>query len=188
MIRVYILLIIILSSTSLCVLGQVKKDTILYWNKNRKLEYSDFQGKVPDSTGFKVAVAPAEIIVKGFFEDGMLNFKVEVYFLKNIAWMIDSSENTMIHEQLHFDIAELYGRKIRKGILELRKTHQASSEKCSKLIQELLDARNMKDVQYDQETAHGVYINKQKEWNKKIKQELEELKEFAIDYDENNEK
>lgn len=35
---------------------------------------------------------------------------------------------------------------------------------------------------YDKETAHGVYIGKQIEWNKKIIKELCAFREYEVDY------
>lgn len=178
------LIIILLTFTySMKINSQLLEDSIVLWNKSRTLNCSDFKGKKPLNIGNIQAGTSAEINAKGFREGALPNFKVCCSFDKKISWIVDSlCVQILKHEQLHFDIAELYARKIRKGVLDLRKRHQTNLEPYDKLINNLLEERNKVDDQYDQETAHGVYCNRQKEWNKRIEKELEELKDYEIDY------
>ena len=85
------------------------------------------------------------------------------------------NENVLSHEQLHFDIAELYARKmnevlIKKGFIkevEARKTYDSINLMYSK-----------RQSMYEKETEFGTIIDKQEIWNQRISQELEELKNF----------
>jgi predicted secreted Zn-dependent protease len=84
----------------------------------------------------------------------------------------------LIHERLHFDIAELYARKIRKKIQELSARNITDIKIYNTMIRELLEESNTIDRQYDIETLHGALLKKQKQWEVKIKDELRVLESF----------
>lgn len=175
----------------LTIVGQVDSDSMLFWDNKRKLNCNDFKGKIiQNEQNYKAkAGTAAEISANGFMESGMLNFRITCIFDKKTSWIIDSlCVKVLAHEQLHFDIAELYSRKIRKGVFDLRKKHQTDIELYDKLIKGLLKERNKMDDQYDKETAHGIYKSKQEAWNKKIARELCKLKAYEVDYSEDLEK
>lgn len=155
------------------------QDSIL-WDKNVRLKWSDFVGR-PDTSSKWMAVCPASIYVKGFMDKGLPNFLVTNSFIKNDAWTKDSLSVVILrHEQLHFDIAEVYARKIRKAIDSLRRQKVKDIEAYSVEIKQLLKMRHETDSLYDEQTAHGVYGNKQSVWNQKILKELEALKDYAL--------
>ena len=82
----------------------------------------------------------------------------------------------MDHEQLHFDITELYARKIRKRFKELQDMGETDYEEYVKIYYELEKELDAFQQKYDSE----VYFREQnqKEWIEKIAKELEELKEY----------
>ncbi len=82
----------------------------------------------------------------------------------------------MVHEQLHFDIKELYIRKLRKGYEELVKKNVYENSAYSNLSEKILERCSTVQNEYDKE----VRFNKteQMEWRKQIDKGLEELKEY----------
>lgn len=164
-------------------LGKAQEiDTVKEWSIRNKLKWSDFKGCVPakESESNVKAVCPHEIVVSPFREKGILNYRVKVIFLKNQAWTKDTSSYVLAHEQLHFDIAELYARRLRKSISEIAR-RSGSLDEYQKVIEELLLKENKAQEEYDRETAHGIYEKHQFEWAKKIIIELESLKEYTSD-------
>jgi hypothetical protein len=68
--------------------------------------------------------------------------------------IIEDSRTTsaydLAHEQLHFDIGELYARKIRKGVMELRDRKIKSIEEYGSLISKLITEREtIKDNKWE---------------------------------------
>lgn len=156
----------------------IKRDSIP-WNTNYSLKWTDFMGK-PD-TSIWIAVCAASIYVKGFWEDDLPNFLVSNAFIKNNAWTRDTTSTGVLrHEQLHFDIAEVYARKIRKSVDSLRRKKIKTIEAYSTEIQKLLKIRRETDGLYDEETIHGVNGKEQADWNKKILKELNDLSAYHI--------
>lgn len=147
------------------------------WHSNYKLKWSDFKGESPNYGGFeeKEAGCAAELLIEGYYENGP-KFKVTNNFNAIRSFTKDTTSISLLrHEQIHFDIAEIYCRKIRKGISELEKSPQTSLDDYTRLIKALLKERNEYDSKYDLETNHGVHGIKQLEWREKVDKELAEL-------------
>lgn len=167
--------------TSFAVFSQqaVPREDSILWDKSIRLKWSDFMSR-PDTFSERTAGCAASIYVRGFIDNGLPDFIVTNSFIKNDAWTKDTaSVNLLKHEQLHFDIAEMYARKIRKAIDSLRRNKVKDIEPYSEEIQKLLKMRKETDSLYDQQTAHGLYGNEQSVWNQKILKELECLSEYV---------
>ena len=95
------------------------------WSSDYKLKWSDFKG-VKDSLESryddKYAACASEILATPEYDSGTLVYRVTNNFHPNSAWVIDSITMGAIgleHEQIHFDIAEVYTRLIRSRIEEM---------------------------------------------------------------------
>ena len=96
--------------------------------------------------------------------DGKLATAIDVttYFYPQLSWKKNSKENNqdlLKHEQLHWDISELYARKLRAAY---KKYIPQKNQK------ERLQAQNA----YDLETKHGLLKDAQEKWSDKIREEL----------------
>lgn len=156
----------------------------LCWDEQLRLEWSDFKGK-PDTTvitylGVKATAQTfAYVTAKGYWRDGLPDFRVFNRFIRSLSWTIDTTKgHEIIHEQLHFDIAELYARKMRSGISEFRKKKISEINVYTEFINKTLVDLHERNIQYDIQTGHGVVPLRQKEWEMKIKDELSKLREF----------
>ena len=82
------------------------------------------------------------------------------------------------HEQGHFDIAEIYARKLRKEFLENVKTEKDYQLKFKLIYQvmygEFLDYQNY----YDNITKRGTNAEKQNELDAEIKAQLKKLERY----------
>lgn len=155
------------------------KDTI-YWNANRKLKWEDFKGR-PDKSTNLLAMTQAGIGYTVACNDGILDLKIFCYFNVNQSWTKEKTdaEELLRHEQVHFDITELYARKLRKRISEV-------SDPCGKNIKELdkiygsnfMECTNRQD-DYDRESEHSLNEEQQRRWEEMVAQELKGLEGFG---------
>ena len=156
--------------------AQEIEESIL-WNPNRKLSWSDFKGKIPP------AAVPAATTASGIsyrysanlIHHGVeLDFEVNAYFYPNESWYKpqDCDDLILSHEQLHFDISELFARKMRK---KLRRTSFPDNvkEEIRKIYKDILQELEDFQDQYDWETNFSRNREKQLEWNKKIAKALQ---------------
>jgi len=158
--------------------GAQNADSI-YWSAGRKLKWENFKGK-PDPGTRLLAMTQAGIGYEVACDNGKLDFKVTCYFNVNDSWAKEKdSDQLLSHEQFHFDITELYARKLRKKLSEL-------SDPCGKNIKELNkiyeanfnECAREQDL-YDKETNHSLDREKQKAWEEKIAKELKALEKFT---------
>ena len=152
------------------------------WNKDYKLTWNDFKGPVTKGpvvgkNKHTVAMASVSIrIKKSTFNKNEAVTKIHAIFDCNNSWAIINNNSAILkHEQGHFDIGEIFARKLRKKLNNKRiKRHMLVKKKIKysrKISQQLFDYQNL----YDKETEHNMNKEKQNEWNERIKKELQEL-------------
>jgi predicted secreted Zn-dependent protease len=101
------------------------------------------------------------------------------YFNRYRSWTKDTSSVSLLsHEQLHFDICELYARKVRRSIRDLKDRNVKEIDKYQLVIQSKLEEHRLEHQQYDSNTYHGMNEDVQKEWINKIKMLLIQLEEY----------
>jgi predicted secreted Zn-dependent protease len=155
----------------------IKSDNTLEWNEFYKLQWSDFQGPRGESaigdagTAVKIKAVP-------FYVGKKIEYDVFAYFDRKKSWSTDRSDELLAHEQLHFDIAELYARKIRKKVRQLQKSGVNEVDVFNSHIRVLLEESNNEDLRYDAETLHGAMVKKQAMWAKQVKEELDALSDY----------
>ncbi|RZK23195.1 MAG: hypothetical protein EOO56_05925 [Hymenobacter sp.] len=168
----------------------------LCWQQERPLMWSDFRASAfPKSAPFNAqkmaaisAVAPflTPIIVQG-----VPTYRVDCVFLRDSSWVNNKAikmaadwAETLAHEQLHFDIAELAARKLRCRIADgLRAGQVIYGPQVSQDITRLRAEENALDEQFDQEVirvgGHETEAPVRKRWQLRIAQELRALAAYA---------
>ena len=158
--------------------GVQDSDTIVWSGKN-KLSWKDFSG-VPDDPKVYVKASTASGIYMTRF-GGIRNYHytVKSFFIKSKSWTKVKDDYNLKHEQLHFDISELFARKLRKSIDSLNKIGIKDKIVFKNKYKNVYLKMNNYQDKYDNE----VYFNeiKQKEWINKIASELISLKEYELE-------
>lgn len=166
-----------------CVLIVPKDQPTLLWNESYKLSWSDFKAQ-PNYQTDAVAVT-ASGITFGFsireLDSKPVSFTTEVYahFYPEKSWykseLVDN--HVLGHEQLHYDITELYTRKFRKQISELKISNTIKSD--LKLLHKNIN-RALKKMQntYDTESDFSRHEDSQFKWKRYVETELNKLSEF----------
>jgi hypothetical protein len=161
---------------TLCFPCVAQEEEALEWDAGRRLTWHDFRGK-PMKTAWAAATTASGISYEysGEEKDGRfeLQFKVLAHFYPEKSWYQPRlcDELVLSHEQLHFDISELFARKMRKEMGETRFTGNAKAEVKAiykRIIQELSAFQS----RYDHETNYSRDREKQLHWNNSIKDAL----------------
>jgi len=151
----------------------------LPWSEGRRLIWNDFQSKaIP---GNSQAAATTFCGISYLLNSPTKKFtagqvKIESFFVPSKSWVHNDHKTdfVLMHEQSHFDIAELFARRFRKIISD--KTMDA------KILQNYYTRiyDDYKNYQQDYETAtsHGRIRDKQLEYTEKINAEIEQLSDF----------
>ena len=80
---------------------------------------------------------------------------------------------------MHFDICELFGRKLYKELLSLRSRDKLNSRIIDRLHSKLEKQYSNYQDKYDKETEHSIDRAEQRKWNKKVKEELNSMKKYS---------
>lgn len=150
----------------------------LVWDATTMLTWDDFQGK-PDVTAKGDAASKVSIRATPYKKQTKLYYDVNTIFHRNQSWCKTPSVDLLRHEQIHFDIAELYARKARMAISSLKRKGVRDVKVYNAAISEIFEESNLFDAQYDHETVHGASRKKQTEWEYSVRIELMLLNRFT---------
>jgi hypothetical protein len=157
-------------------------DSLKCWSNIDRLRWCDFKCKIPENgeNSYLTAITSYRLIAIPFRNEDLLNYDVKLFFKKFESWTRDTTDYLLSHEQLHFDIAELYARKLRKTIQGLLEVTQRPTENDFESVIKKIYAENKNfQREYDEATIHGLDQEAQKKWTEKICLELERLKAYT---------
>jgi hypothetical protein len=154
------------------------------WSENRKLTWSDFKGKENIKDFNASAETSCELGLKSNSVKilGKTAISVTNMFECNLSWVLPKSKNNndlLEHEQLHFDLNEIYARQLRKKIIETKFSYFNLIKESNKIYEEISLLNIKRQELYDSETNHGTESIAQKRWEKDIKTELNELVAYS---------
>lgn len=154
-----------------------KNDTII-WKQDSLLKAEDFKGKVKNNG--PLGLSAVGIFLYPVESGGELKFRVEALFVKSKSYIVKTSDYVLKHEQIHFDICELFARKMRQRIAEkdftkVKKVKEELDKIYIKTFKEYLKEQD----KYDGDTEHGLNSIKQKLWDADIAARLKELEAYA---------
>ena len=103
-----------------------------------------------------------------------VDFEIGAFFYPDRSWYRPEVCDSVIlgHEQLHFDISELYSRKMKKRFEDTKFTKNVKAE-VRKIYGEITVELNDFQNRYDDETNFSRNRGQQLLWNQKIGKALE---------------
>lgn len=156
----------------------------IIWQEGQKLVWDNFKSQVNRKNNSDVAAYThcgwEYSVVKSTNPKTPVKIQVVAIFNEDRSWKDPKKMNDyiLLHEQKHFDIAELFTRKLRKEIEEKIKTSGDYDKKFKAVYQKLsTDYKNFQ-MSYDKNTEHGMNKEKQAEYNAVISEELDQLKSY----------
>ena len=159
----------------------IEKPTILSdeiaWKASRRLTWNDFRAKADDNDPLH-ALTATNIDMKAKCENGELKVKVESVFEAHNSWSKNKkSDRLLFHEQLHFDITEIYARRLRKELSTLKDACD-NPDKINLVTERVFEEWKRQEDVYDKETNHGLDQAKMEFWSNKVTAELKILEKF----------
>jgi hypothetical protein len=153
-----------------------QEEEAILWNPEQRLTWANFKAEPPKNSEIAATTASglsyqfSTTEKNGKYE---LDYIVGTYFYPDRSWYQSNicDEVILSHEQLHFDISELYARKMRKIMDNTTFTKNVKAEVKAiyrEINKELAEFQQV----YDHETNYSRNIEQQLSWNKKIKEAL----------------
>jgi len=151
------------------------------WTPGYRLKWSDFRASEKHSPGFSIATSTCGFGYEAMQNGDVLKVNVYVRFYCDESWHYPAMrlKDVLQHEQLHFDICELYGRRFYAGIIALRADHSLTKRNMDKLLTALREEYDRVQDRYDIETDHSTNVAAQHHWDDMIREELNQSGRFA---------
>ena len=136
----------------------VNKDHLIEWKDNLKLSWNDYQLVDQKSNQRKALAMTATNIEYTIYEQKNVapRFVIKNYFNKEYSWTRTKRSDILQHEQLHFDISELYTRKMRRDLGSMTKKNIKDVNLYLKKFEELNQDMIKNQRRYDKETHFKI--------------------------------
>lgn len=142
----------------------------LYWDETPNLTWEDYKAAAPYNriaaysyVGFSFNIVSLDSL------SGLGRYEVRSFFIPDSSWvqpMLTHRIDLLEHEQLHFDLAELYASQIQEMV------RNKSPRDAEEIYRAMLPLYRQRQSQYDSETKHGIRSEDQQYWNNMIRSEL----------------
>ena len=156
----------------------VEQASLIEWTASRKLTWDDFKAP-PDPASTNAALTSSSINVEFGYDDEELQYSIKCRFDKTKSWVRIRNHAILMHEQGHFDIAELHARKLNQALKAYHFNAKTVSDDVNRIYDSVMVLHHAAQNEYDKETDFSRNKGKQEAWLKKIADNLEALKTYA---------
>jgi hypothetical protein len=158
---------------------------VIVWSATRKLDWKDFKGK-PPARRLEGALSAISHEYAVGCRDQVLQMRVQTVFVPDQSWVAArilssglASRVGIRHEQLHFDLAEVHARRMRKVFRELRDPCKHSDDALIDMAEKDVKAHWATQRRYDIDTENGQLEARQHDWERRVAADLAALEAFA---------
>jgi hypothetical protein len=176
LLKIYTWLIVFISP--LFAISQDANEELLNWDTGKRLAWNDYKSR-PDARSDAAASTATYLGINYSISGSSFSYKISCSFSKNKSWGRYKTDYILSHEQGHFDITEIFARKLNKRIGEYKFDRGSYKTDLQKIYQDILDEKEQFQDQYDQETDFSRNKEKQAEWLIKISKMLDDLKNYS---------
>lgn len=145
------------------------------WEKQRLLSWNDFKGPVKATSEESAAATHCGIGFKTCRrEDGKQGIVVYNTFYVNKSWVRPDAKiaEILFHEQGHFDLCEIYTRKLRVAMSTVDLTAPNLKQVLEQVYFDVKEQYENRQFAYETETTHGTNFAHQRRWHDIMSNEL----------------
>jgi predicted secreted Zn-dependent protease len=157
------------------VLVAFRPDARIPWRADSRLKWSDFKGS-PPAGATNAAITSYHINMNmGYDSRKGFRYQVDCSFDQNRSWGKVRTDDVLRHEQGHFDIGEIYARKLRRRLSQFTYNPRTANRELTRIYDSItLACSKFQDV-YDEETDFSRNAAQQKKWIGRIKGMIDSL-------------
>jgi hypothetical protein len=148
------------------------------WAFNRRLSWEDFLCE-PKKNSDAVASTSTSLGIAYQVEHGQLTYSITCNFSRHKSWGLLKTDYILAHEQGHFDITEIYARKLFKALQEYQFNRKTYRKDVNDIYRAIVQEKEDMQAVYDGESDHSRNRKIQYEWLQKIDQMLDETTPYA---------
>jgi hypothetical protein len=151
------------------------------WSASRPLTVADFKGRPKPNQGH-AALTSANINTGAACRSNIFAGTAQASFDPATSWVREPATMTpalLRHEQLHFDIAEVYARRLRQQLGAMRTPCDQLGSTFDRISQKAYADWQQAEDAYDHDTNHGLLHERQAQWEAQVRKQLLDLAAFA---------
>lgn len=92
---------------------------------------------------------------------------------------LNKPDEALEHERRHFELTEIYARKLRKLVSNTRYDAARFKSELNRHFSDLTAQHRAEQVRYDHETHHSINEKEQQKWNAMIDEQLAALSAYS---------
>ena len=159
-------------------LAQDANEELIAWSPHYKLTWADYKAR-PETGSDVAATTTTYIGIEYNINASGFSYKIQCRFSKDRSWGLHKTPYILSHEQGHFDIAEIFARKLHKAMRAYRFNQRTYQHDLKTIYEKLMNEKEAMQDEYDRETNHSINREKQAAWLIKIEQYLDDYRDYA---------
>lgn len=148
------------------------------WRTRRTLNWNDFKGQ-PVESASNAALTSTSILISFNYDQQSLSYNLQCVFYPEKSWTKVKSVRILAHEQGHFDISQLFTRKLHKALSEYRFQEGSVDKDVMEIYQRIGREQAAFQQLYDRETNFSRDAASQLKWQENIDSLLKSLQAYA---------
>ena len=150
----------------------------LPWAYARPLTWEDFMCE-PKRNSDAVALTSTALGISYNVSSNQLHYEITCSFSKGKSWGLLRTPYILAHEQGHFDITEIYARKLHKELLDYKFSRRTFRQDVNDIYDRVVKEKENFQLTYDALTDHSRNKTVQKEWLEKSEELLTETEPYS---------
>ena len=169
----------LLAAVILCTVSAAHtgNNDLIQWSNSHRLTWNDFMA-VPPEHAYNAALTCTSIEMRFTYNGEGLDYVISCNFDKNSSWGRIKNDYILAHEQAHFDMAEIYARRLQQAIKDYTVNEKTLGRDMNALYKKTMDELQQMQKLYDDETDHSRNAPQQKLWLVKIGNMLNALPSY----------
>ena len=153
-------------------------DEYLPWFSERRLGWDDFLCE-PKRNSDAVALTSTALGIAYKVTGGQLSYEIHCSFSKTKSWGLLKTPYILAHEQGHFDITEIFARRLHKELSEYEFNRKTFKLDVSAIYNRIVKEKENFQYAYDGQSDHSRNKGLQLEWLNRIDMLLVETAPYA---------
>jgi hypothetical protein len=155
-----------------------KEAAMIPWETDKRLVWDDFLCEPRTGTD-AVASTSTSLGIAYQLTDGQLNYHITCYFNKEKSWGLMKTDYILAHEQGHFDITEIFARRLNEALKNYQFNKRTFKRDISEIYQSIVSQKEEYQKTYDAETDHSRNRKTQYDWLENIQNLLDETQPYS---------
>lgn len=153
-------------------------EEVIPWSAYRRLHWDDFKSSPKRNTD-AVASTSTSLGIAYQVKNSVLTYQVTCNFSKTKSWGLVKTAYILAHEQGHFDITEIYARKLHQALLSYDFNRRNYKQDVNRAYEKIVSEKEAFQEMYDKQTDHSRNKKEQAAWLLIIEKLLEDTAPYA---------